>query len=120
MNTTLVETTSGNVRGFEQGSITVWKGIPFASPPLAHRRFLPLNHPNPGPVYSMPPSSDRLLCKPHAWGMLLPLMEYPYRSYTHLVITAHQHDASKTSIRSHSDFWKCLRSSATFDSPNVC
>jgi hypothetical protein len=43
-----------------------------------------------------------------------------YRSYTHLVITAHQHDALKTSIRSNSDFWKCLRSSATFDSPNVC
>src|ERR1051326_8213352 len=47
MNTTLVETTSGNVRGFEHGSITVWKGIPFASPPLAHRRFLPPQPPQP-------------------------------------------------------------------------
>lgn len=43
-----------------------------------------------------------------------------FRSYTHLVITAHQHEALKTSIRSHSDFGKCIPSSATFDSPNVC
>jgi para-nitrobenzyl esterase len=41
MNTPLVETTSGKVQGFEQGAITVWKGIPFAHPPIAHHRFLP-------------------------------------------------------------------------------
>lgn len=41
MSTTLVETTSGKVQGLEQGAITVWKGIPFAHPPIAHRRFLP-------------------------------------------------------------------------------
>ncbi len=37
----LVETTSGKVQGLKQGAITVWKGIPFAQPPIAHRRFLP-------------------------------------------------------------------------------
>lgn len=41
MSTTLVETPSGKVQGLEQGAITVWKGIPFAHPPIAHRRFLP-------------------------------------------------------------------------------
>src|SRR5947209_4088712 len=43
-----------------------------------------------------------------------------YGSYTHLVIKAHQHAALKTSIHSHSDFWKCIRSFTIFDSPNVC
>jgi cardiolipin synthase len=43
-----------------------------------------------------------------------------YRSYTHLVIKAHQHGALKMSIRSHYDFWKDIRSSATVDSPNLC
>ena len=42
------------------------------------------------------------------------------RSYTNLVIKAHQHGALKTSIRSHSDFWKGLLNPATFDSPKVC
>lgn len=41
MSTTLVETTSGKVQGFEQRAITVWKGIPFAHPPIARHRFLP-------------------------------------------------------------------------------
>ncbi len=41
MSTTLVETTYGKVQGLKQGAITVWKGIPFAHPPIAHRRFLP-------------------------------------------------------------------------------
>lgn len=40
MRTPLVETTYGTVRGLEQGAITVWKGIPFARAPIAHRRFL--------------------------------------------------------------------------------
>jgi hypothetical protein len=35
------------------------------------------------------------------------------------VIKAHQHGALKMSIRSHYDFWKDIRSSATVDSPNV-
>src|SRR5215813_3584183 len=41
MSTPLVETTYGKVQGLEQGAITVWKGIPFAHPPIVHRRFLP-------------------------------------------------------------------------------
>src|SRR6266566_278979 len=48
------------------------------------------------------------------------LVAHPVGSYTLLVIKAHQHAALKTSIRSHSDFWRCIRSSATFDSPKVC
>lgn len=47
MRTTLVETTSGKVQGYDQGAITVWKGIPFAHPPIAHRRFLPPQPPQP-------------------------------------------------------------------------
>lgn len=47
MRTTLVETTYGKVRGYEQGAITVWKGIPFALAPSAHRRFLPPQPPQP-------------------------------------------------------------------------
>ena len=47
MRTTLVEITSGKVQGYEQGAITVWKGIPFAHPPIAHRRFLPPQPPQP-------------------------------------------------------------------------
>lgn len=47
MRTTLVETTFGKVQGYEQGAITVWKGIPFAHPPIAHRRFLPPQPPQP-------------------------------------------------------------------------
>jgi len=59
----------------------------------------------------------------HDWSQVLTFQGKScshFRSYTHLVITTHQHAALKTSIRSHSDFWQCLRSSATFDSPNVC
>jgi para-nitrobenzyl esterase len=41
MSTPLVETTNGKVQGLEQGAISVWKGIPFAHPPIAHYRFLP-------------------------------------------------------------------------------
>ena len=47
MKTTLVETTSGKVQGIEQETIAVWKGIPFAYPPTAHRRFLPPQPPQP-------------------------------------------------------------------------
>jgi para-nitrobenzyl esterase len=41
MSTSIVETTYGKVKGLKQGAITVWKGIPFAHPPIAHHRFLP-------------------------------------------------------------------------------
>jgi para-nitrobenzyl esterase len=37
----LVQTTGGQVQGQQQGAITVWKGIPFATPPTGKRRFLP-------------------------------------------------------------------------------
>jgi para-nitrobenzyl esterase len=39
MSDLIVETRYGKVQGREQGSISVWKGIPFAQPPTGQRRF---------------------------------------------------------------------------------
>ncbi len=39
MSNLIVETRYGKVQGSEQGSISVWKGIPFAQPPTGQRRF---------------------------------------------------------------------------------
>jgi para-nitrobenzyl esterase len=39
MSDLIVETRYGKVQGSEQGSISVWKGIPFAQPPTGQRRF---------------------------------------------------------------------------------
>src|SRR5256884_2593907 len=39
MSNLIVETRYGKVQGREQGSISVWKGIPFAQPPTGQRRF---------------------------------------------------------------------------------
>src|SRR5947209_13229576 len=39
MSSSIVETRYGKVQGSEQGSILVWKGIPFAQPPTGQRRF---------------------------------------------------------------------------------
>jgi para-nitrobenzyl esterase len=39
MGNPIVETRYGKVQGSEQGSISVWKGIPFAQPPTGQRRF---------------------------------------------------------------------------------
>ena len=39
MSNLIVETRYGKVQGYEQGSISVWKGIPFAQPPTGERRF---------------------------------------------------------------------------------
>ena len=47
MQTTLVETSAGKVQGYEQGAVMVWKGIPFALPPVAQRRFLQPQPPQP-------------------------------------------------------------------------
>ncbi len=41
MNETVVETTCGKVRGSDQGAVSVWKGIPFAQPPVGELRFRP-------------------------------------------------------------------------------
>jgi para-nitrobenzyl esterase len=35
----IVETRYGKVQGYEQGSISIWKGIPFAQPPTGELRF---------------------------------------------------------------------------------
>jgi hypothetical protein len=43
-----------------------------------------------------------------------------FRSYTILVIKAHQQSTLKMSMRSNSDFWKDIHSSAGVDSPKVC
>jgi carboxylesterase type B len=40
MSDLIVETRYGKVQGYEQGLISVWKGIPFAQPPTGERRCL--------------------------------------------------------------------------------
>src|SRR6266567_4168655 len=47
MSNLIVETRYGNVQGSEQGSISVWKGIPFAQPPTSQRRFRAPQRPEP-------------------------------------------------------------------------
>jgi para-nitrobenzyl esterase len=37
----LVETTHGKLRGQLRGEVAIWKGIPYAAPPLGARRFRP-------------------------------------------------------------------------------
>ena len=39
MSTTIVETEYGKVPGAINGSVFVWKGIPYAQPPLRDLRF---------------------------------------------------------------------------------
>jgi para-nitrobenzyl esterase len=39
MSNLIVETRYGKVQGYEQGSVSVWKGIPFAQAPSGQRRF---------------------------------------------------------------------------------
>src|SRR5437899_10570176 len=47
MSDLIVETRYGKVQGYEQGSISVWKGIPFAQPPTGQRRFRAPQPPDP-------------------------------------------------------------------------
>ncbi len=47
MGNPIVETRYGKVQGYEQGSISVWKGIPFAQPPTGSRRFRAPQPPEP-------------------------------------------------------------------------
>ncbi len=47
MSDLIVETRYGKVQGYEQGSISVWKGIPFAQPPTGQRRFRAPQPPEP-------------------------------------------------------------------------
>jgi para-nitrobenzyl esterase len=66
MPKTLVQTSSGLVQGVQEGSISCWKGIPYAQPPLRSRRFLPPQPPEAwsgvlqathfGPMAMQPPS----------------------------------------------------------------
>lgn len=41
MSDTVVETTYGKVRGSDTGPVSVWKGIPYAQPPVGNLRFRP-------------------------------------------------------------------------------
>jgi len=66
MSTTNVETAYGKVQGEQAGNVTVWRGIPYAKPPLGPRRFCPPEPPekwsgtreaiNFGPVATQPAS----------------------------------------------------------------
>lgn len=42
MNTkTIVDTTSGKIQGYEEGDLRIFKGVPFAEPPIGDLRFKP-------------------------------------------------------------------------------
>jgi para-nitrobenzyl esterase len=66
MPKTLVQTSYGMVQGIQEGTISSWKGIPYALPPLGARRFRPPHPPEPwpdvlqttqfGPMAMQPPS----------------------------------------------------------------
>ncbi|HEU5229481.1 MAG TPA: carboxylesterase/lipase family protein [Ktedonobacteraceae bacterium] len=47
MSDAIVETRSGKVRGVSRDAVSVWKGIPFAQPPLGALRFRPPLPPDP-------------------------------------------------------------------------
>src|SRR5579885_1839750 len=47
MSDAIVETRYGKVRGTSRDTVTVWKGIPFAQPPLGPLRFQPPQPPEP-------------------------------------------------------------------------
>ncbi len=47
MSNLIAQTRYGKVQGSEQGSISVWKGIPFAQPPTGQRRFRAPQPPSP-------------------------------------------------------------------------
>jgi para-nitrobenzyl esterase len=47
MGNPIVETRYGKVQGYEQGAISLWKGIPFAQPPTGSRRFRAQQPPKP-------------------------------------------------------------------------
>jgi carboxylesterase type B len=47
MGNPIVETCYGKVQGYEQGAISVWRGIPFAQPPTGKLRFRAPQPPEP-------------------------------------------------------------------------
>lgn len=47
MQEVVVETRYGRVKGTSDGTVCVWKGIPFAQPPVGRRRFRPPEPPEP-------------------------------------------------------------------------
>ncbi len=49
MHDLIVETTAGKLRGERHGDVAIWKGIPYAAPPLGALRFRPPEPPRPWP-----------------------------------------------------------------------
>jgi len=49
MHDLIVETTAGKLRGERRGDVAIWKGIPYAAPPLGALRFRPPEPPAPWP-----------------------------------------------------------------------
>ncbi|AVD55180.1 carboxylesterase/lipase family protein [Heyndrickxia coagulans] len=65
MKTAIVETVFGKARGYEEKGVQIWKGIPYAKPPIGPLRFRPPELPEPwagvkdctqfGPIAWQPP-----------------------------------------------------------------
>ncbi len=65
MKTAIVETVCGRVRGYEEKGVQIFKGIPYAKPPIGPLRFRPPEPPKPwsgikdctqfGPIAWQPP-----------------------------------------------------------------
>ena len=47
MHDLIVETTAGKVRGERHSDVAIWKGIPYAAPPVGALRFRPPRPPVP-------------------------------------------------------------------------
>ncbi len=45
----MVETNAGTIEGLDEGGLTVFKGIPYAAPPVGERRWLPSQPVEPWP-----------------------------------------------------------------------
>ncbi|WP_235962383.1 carboxylesterase family protein [Heyndrickxia coagulans] len=47
MKTAIVETVFGKAQGYEEKGVQIWKGIPYAKPPIGPLRFRPPELPEP-------------------------------------------------------------------------
>ena len=62
VRTTTAATRAGSVQGVELDGLTVWRGVPFAAPPIG-----PLRHRPPEPVQAWTGVRDATQPPPRAW-----------------------------------------------------